>query len=55
LQTDLERRTGIYGRGVYTLAQPVRLGAFLGIESTFGRDRRIGYSTGLALTFVLDE
>lgn len=51
---DLERRVGLYGRGVYTLTPAANLGAFLSLESTWNHDRRIGYAAGLSVTFLLD-
>lgn len=54
LFNDLQQRSGFYGRGGYMLTPAIQLGGFLGVETTFDKDRRIGFATGLGLTFTLD-
>lgn len=54
LQTDLERRTGFYGRGGYHVTPAVQLGGFLAVESLLDGERRVGWAGGVGVTWLLD-
>ncbi|MGZ5970371.1 MAG: hypothetical protein ACXWP4_22025 [Polyangiales bacterium] len=56
LQSELEQRSGFYGRAWVLAFDPVRIGAFAGPQiNNVSADRRIGFVLGADLEVVLSE